>query len=333
MVQAQRVPALVLTVLAALVAASTFFVQPATAAGTGTISGTVTLAGATGKHMYTYGQIQVLNGSTWTRVGDDGVYADYVTGHYQTEPLLPGTYRIEFTNMDYRTQVSGPVDITADTTAVVDITLDPGANIRGHFTIPDGGPAVDGNVHVMESSSSGYWVEVDNGFMEPDGTYYVSGLAGGKYKVWFGDFKHYYATEYYDNVATIDQAQVLSIPPGGSATDIDVLMSHEALPVPPPPAPVPTSVSVSRAPRVVGIMRVGQRVRAKIGTVTPATATVRYAWFMDGRRIKKATSAHLRLKRVLVGRRVGVRVTVTAPGLDRWRSVSRAKMVRSARSG
>lgn len=330
MSQAKRVPVLVLAVL--LAASTIFFVQPATAAGTGTISGTVTATGAGGTWMPTNESVQVLNGSTWTSVDTD-VSSAYA-GHYETGQLAPGTYRMQFTNMNYRTYVSGPVNVTADSTVVVDAVLDPGANIQGRMSVPAGGPAVAGNVHVMERSSAGYWVEVDNGFVEPDGTYYVGGLAGGSYKVWFGDFNRYYANEYYDNVATVDQARVLTVPAGGSVTNIDVLLSNEALPVPPPtsvPAPVPTSVSVSRGPRVTGTMRVGERVRAKIGALTPASATVRYAWFKDGRKIKKATGPRLRLKPTMVGHRISVRVTATSPGLDRWQSNSLAKMVRPAR--
>ncbi|HXH79699.1 carboxypeptidase-like regulatory domain-containing protein [Nocardioides sp.] len=339
---AQRAPALVLALLLAV--PTLFFVQPATAAGTGTISGTVTLAGGSGKLWVTHGQIQVLNGGTWTWFDDlnGGVDPNGGTGHYETAALDPGTYRIEFHNRDYLTQVSGPVNVTADTTVDLDVTLDPGANIQGRFTVPAGGPAVSGSVQVMErSSSSGFWVEIDKAVAEPDGTYYLSGLPGGTYKVGFGDFTGYYAKEYYDNVATLDQARLLTVPPGGSLTSIDVLVSHEPLPVPPPPAPplppappapVPTSVSVDRGPRVAGIMRVGQRVRATIGTVSPTSATVAYAWFQDGRRIKKATARQLRLTPAMVGHRVGVRVTVTAPGLDRWRSFSTAKTVRAART-
>ncbi|HXH79698.1 carboxypeptidase-like regulatory domain-containing protein [Nocardioides sp.] len=324
-----------LPLIALLLGLAGLLAPPAAAAGTGTISGTITATGSGGTWMPTNASVQVLNGSTWTSV-DSNVSTGY-PGHYETGQLVPGTYRMQFTNMNYRTYVSAPVSVTADATVVVDAVLDPGANIQGRFNIPADGPAVDGNVHVMERSSGGFWVEVDNAFMEPDGTYYVGGLAGGNYTVWFGDFKRYYAAEYYDNVATADQARVLTLPPGGSVTKIDVLVSHEPLPVPPPPVPpvppvpVPTSVSVDRAPRVAGTMHVGQRVRATIGTVSPASATVSYAWFQDGRRVKKATARQLRLTPAMVGHRVGVRVTVTAPGLDRWRSFSMAKKVRPAR--
>ena len=321
-----RALALVITVVVGLTA---FLVPSAGAAETGTISGTVTVAGGgPAPKLDTQAQVQVLEGGTWKVV--ENYYTGYLGG-YTSAPLVPGTYRVEFTNMDYVTQVSAPVSVTADATVVVDAALDPGASIQGRFTVPAGGPAVDGMVRVYQQSASGYWVQVDHGLVDPNGTYVVGGLTGGSYKVGFGDFKGSYATEYFDNVATLDQAKVLAVQPGSSTTGIDVTLSTEALPQPPPPAPVATSVTVSRGARIVGRPRVGQRVRARIGTVTPADATVRYAWLLDGRRIKNATRRSLRLKAPMSGHSVSVKVFATAPGLARWVSVSRVREVRPAR--
>ena len=305
---------------------------PAAAAANGTISGTVTAVGGTHTKLHTQAQVQVYQGGTWQDV--ENAYTGYL-GTYTTQPLAPGTYRVEFSNMDYLTQVSAPVTVTSDAPATVDAVLDPGATIQGRFTVPVGGPAVDGFVRVYERSSTGHWLQVDHGLVDPNGTYYVGGLAGGAYKVGFSDFKNSYKPEFFDNVATLEQAVVLNLAAGAGATGIDVTLSTEQLPIPaptPPPPPVASHVVVKGVPRIVGKPRVGERVRAKIGTVTPTSAKVRYVWLLDGRRIKKATGRSLRLKAPMAHHWVSVKVIATAPGLERWTNVSRVREVRPARN-
>ncbi len=321
---------LVLAVLASLCA---FLAPPAVAADPGTISGTVTVAGTGSVYtkLHTQAQIQVLTGGSWQEV--ENAYTDY-PGTYTSQPLTPGTYRVAFSNMDYVTQVSAPVTVTSDVATIVDAALDPGANIQGRFTVPADGPVVDGSVRVYERSSSGHWQQVDYGLVDPNGTYYVSGLVGGAYKVGFSDFKNNYKPEFFDNVATLDQAQVLNVAPGTAATGIDVTLSTEQLPVPAPtptPTPVATSVQVKGTPRIVGKPRVGERVRAKIGTVTPTSAKVRYVWALDGRRIKKATGPSLRLKAPMKGHILSLKVTATAPGLTPFTGQARSRFVRPPR--
>lgn len=317
-------------VVSAFVALAVLVAPSAEAAGTGTISGAVTVAeGGPAMKLDTKAKIQVLEAGTWTDV--ESYYTRYA---YTSAPLAPGTYRVEFTNMDFATQVSAPVYVAADAAVTVDAVLDPGATIQGRFSIPAGGPVADGFVHVYAQSSTGYWLQVDNGFVDPNGTYYVGGLAGGAYKVGFIDFKGSYQPEFFDNVATLDQATVLNVAAGADATGIDVTLSTEPLPVPTPtptPTPVPTVVDVKGQPRIVGTMRVGQKVRAKVGTLTPRSATVRYIWTLDGRRIKKATKRSLRLTAPLKGHLLGLKIVVSSPGLTSLGLQARSRSVRPAR--
>ncbi len=307
--------------------------SPATAsarAETGTVSGTVKVAGTgTSTRIHTQAQVQRLDGASWKVV--ENAYTDYF-GAYVSEPLPVGTYRIEFTNLDFLTQLSAPFSVTSGASLVVDATLEAGASIRGRFTVPAGEPSTNLWVRVFARTADATWIQVDDTLVEPDGNYHVGGLSGGDYTVGFGDFKNYYAPEFFDNVATIGQATILTVPPNGNTTGIDVTLSTQALPQPPPATPAVTSVSVSRRVRVVGTMRVGQRVRAKIGTVSPADATVRYRWLLDGRRIKSAKARSLRLKPAMRGHFVSVRTSATAPGLTRWTKDSRLKLVRPARA-
>lgn len=323
---------LLAAVISVLVALAVFLVPSAQAAGTGTISGTVTVAdGGPAMKLDTKALVQVLENGAWKDV--ESYYTRYT---YTSAPLAPGTYRVQFSNMDFATQVSAPVYVTADAVVTVDAVMDPGATVQGRLTIPADGPVADGFVHVYERSSTGHWLPVDNGFVDPNGTYFVGGLAGGAYKVGFVDFKNNYKPEFFDNVATLDQAAVLNIAPGADATGIDVTLSTEQLPIPAPtptptPTPVETNVKVKGQPRIVGIPRVGQQVRAKVGTLTPSTAKVRYIWTLDGRRIKKATKHSLRLKAPMKGRILGLKIVATSPGLASFRGQARSRFVRPAR--
>jgi hypothetical protein len=323
-----RVLALVVSIFVAL---AVFLVPSAQAAGTGTISGTVTAAEGAAMKLDTTAQVQVLDGGTWK------VVESYRTRYtYTSAPLAPGTYRVEFSNMDFATQVSAPVYVAADAAVTVDAVMDPGATIQGRFTIPAGGPVPDGFVHVYQRSSTGYWVPVDNGFVDPNGTYYVGGLAGGAYKVGFIDFKSNYKPEFFDNVATLDQAAVLNIAAGADATGIDVTLSTEQLPIPAPtptptPTPVLTHVTIDGQPRITGTPRVGQKVRAKLRALTPSSAKVRYIWAIDGRRIKNATKRSLLLKAPMKGHILSLKIVATSPGLTSFRGRARSKFVRPAR--
>lgn len=321
---------LLAVVISLFVALAVFLVPSAQAAGTGTISGTVTTAEGVAMKLDTKAQVQVLDGGTWKLV--ESYYTRYT---YTSQPLAPGTYRVEFSNMDFATQVSAPVQVTADAVTTVDAVMDPGATVQGRLTIAAGGPVVDGFVHVYERSSTGHWLPVDNGFVDPNGTYYVGGLAGGAYKVGFVDFKNNYKPEFFDNVATLDQATVLNIAAGADATGIDVTMSTEQLPIPAPaPTPTPTPVATHvlvKSVRIVGIPRVGQTVRAKLGTTTPSTAKVRYIWTLDGRRIKKATKRSIRLNAPMQGHILGLKIVASSPGLTSLRLQARSRFVRPAR--
>jgi hypothetical protein len=327
----KRALALAISVLVGL---SVFLVPSAQAAGTGTISGTVTVAdGGPAMKLETQAQVQVLEGGAWKVV--ENYYTRYA---YTSAPLAPGTYRVHFSNMDFATQVSAPVYVAADAVVTVDAVIDPGATVQGRFTVPADGPVADGFVRVYERSSTGHWLQVDHGLVDPNGTYYVGGLAGGAYKVGFSDFTNNYKPEFFDNVATLDQAVVLNVAAGTDATGIDVTLSTEQLPIPAPtptptptPTPVETNVGVKGQPRIVGIPRVGQKVLAKVGTLTPSTAKVRYIWTLDGRRIKKATKRSLRLKAPMKGHILGLTIVASSPGLTPLRLQARSRFVRPAR--
>lgn len=73
-------------------------------------------------------------------------------------------------------------------------------------------------------------------------------------------------------------------------------------------------LTVRSAPRVEGTPRVGSRLVAVPGTYAPSSVKVRYQWFAGGRRIAGATKRTFRPVTAQRGRRLAVRVTVSAPG-------------------
>ena len=97
---------------------------------------------------------------------------------------------------------------------------------------------------------------------------------------------------------------------------------------PPAPAVVPTSptafVKVT-SPSVSGKARVGRTLKAHAGTWQPTPATVTYQWRVGTKSIKRATKPELKLTEALRGKRISVRITVSAPGLSRVTLTVRVK--------
>ncbi|WP_167288830.1 hypothetical protein [Nocardioides seonyuensis] len=91
-------------------------------------------------------------------------------------------------------------------------------------------------------------------------------------------------------------------------------------PAPPPPAPpspqppAPTSMTLLTKPKVTGKLKVGKVLRANAGTWQPAATSVSYQWLLGKKQIARATKAKLKLKKAWKGKRVAVRVTVSAGG-------------------
>ncbi len=68
------------------------------------------------------------------------------------------------------------------------------------------------------------------------------------------------------------------------------------------------------APRGSGTLRVGKKLKVTRGTWN-VSVSVRYRWFADGKRIRKATKSAYRLRARDAGAKVSVKVTASAPGL------------------
>ena len=74
------------------------------------------------------------------------------------------------------------------------------------------------------------------------------------------------------------------------------------------------TITSTTAPKVTGTAKVGRTLTGTAGTWTPVPATTSYQWLADGKPVAGATSTTLKVGPSLVGKRISLRVAVTAPG-------------------
>ena len=77
-----------------------------------------------------------------------------------------------------------------------------------------------------------------------------------------------------------------------------------------------------------GTFKVGKKLKAVIGTVSPTGVAVKYQWLRNGKRIKAATKATYKLTAGDKGRKVSVKVTYSRAGLTSVVKKSAAKTVK-----
>ena len=68
-----------------------------------------------------------------------------------------------------------------------------------------------------------------------------------------------------------------------------------------------------KRPRIKGVAAVARTVRVTRGTWNPTTVSRKIQWLANGKRIKGATKARLRVTGKLVGKKLSVRVVASAP--------------------
>lgn len=209
----------------------------------GTISGTVTGSGAPLDSIYVAAYEQV-NGE-WAYVEADGGSAvTDETGSYTLTLPEGGSYRLGFE--DYGTgdhlgeyyEDAATVDEAttvqvAATPTTVDVDLDVASHISGTVTGPGGVPAADAWVQVYEERTydDGFtqWVYAGVGTtVSADGTYDVSGLEAGTYRIGFEGADLGLANEYYDDKVSVALAEDVVTGPTAPATGVDAVLVPEA---------------------------------------------------------------------------------------------------------
>ncbi len=204
----------------------------------GRISGTITAAADGAPVSGCWVSVLQQVGSTWQWV--TGGEAD-AEGNYTVGGLRTGTYKVMFFDVNgvYAWEFwdgkgtaakANPVSVTMGaTTSGINATLDPGSTISGTVTAAAGGAPLGGTyVTVYTQIATNQWEPVAGAETNPDGTYAVTGLRAGSYKVEFWDPYDSYASEYYNNKPTLAKANTVSV--GTAATVTGINAALEAAP-------------------------------------------------------------------------------------------------------
>lgn len=266
---------------------------------------------------------------TWESVESEVTDA---SGVFTIRGLHPGLHRIEIVDNDqrhlpefYRDQptVATATSIMAVAGDVVPlpetVVVTRGARIAGTVSAPSGvAPLVA--AYVLD----GEWTLVDTWPVEPGGSYELVNLAPGTYRVGFRN-PSTGMERFWQGASTLETAANVELVAGQLRTGIDGSLlplpppslprTPTSGPVPVPPPPAPTAITVSATPKLRGTAKVGATLKAVVGTLSPASTTLTYRWLADGKKIKRAVRAKLKLVARLRGKRVKVRVTAVAPGL------------------
>jgi hypothetical protein len=150
-------------------------------------------------------------------------------GSYVIEGLTAGSYTVEFEAEavgdinqfyeDAKTQVeAAPVVLATDATAsAINATLQRGATITGTVTAPGGTPLAGVQVDIKDEAGSFVAATASS----EEGTYSVSGLPAGSYKVQFEPGEGNYVGQYYDNAASAEAAEPITLAVGAIKENVD----------------------------------------------------------------------------------------------------------------
>ena len=186
-----------------------------------------------------------IAGESVTVLGSSGNFVGFAStdsnGNYTVAGLTTGTYKVEFYGGgNYLTQfyngkaslaTADPVAVTVGSTSTgIDAALQPGGQITGKVTDASTGAAIQ-NVLVGVYDSSGNIV--NSGCSGSDGTYTVSGLATGSYRVGFavsglsgfcGGSPQNYLPQFYNGKASLATADPVAVTVGSTSTGIDAAL-------------------------------------------------------------------------------------------------------------
>ena len=353
------------TLLAATVGltSATIVSGPAEAAPPARIKGIVSAAegGAlVGIRVAALAEMTIGGVDQWVEVDSAVTGAD---GRYSVGKMEEGTYRVRFDDPSGRYSTEFYNDVTRADEAE-DIVLVKNGGMRdlaptvlggaAHLTGLVRGSTGDGiggaevTAYVVQD---GTWIPFVTVTTAADGRYDVGGLPGGAYTLGFHDPATQVA-EYWNNEAELADADTLTVQNAGSTSGLDATLATP-LPAPSPTptvdpttstpappaqqsAPAPTTTTTSTAkvvmvtrPRIRGVARVAQVLRVTRGTWNPTTVSRKIQWLANGKRIKGATKARLRVTAKLVGKRLSVRVVASAP--QRTQLVVKTRTTKSVR--
>lgn len=246
----QRSPRRATLVIAAVVALLLGLVAPAQAADDAVISGTITSIASPGKPSqplgYTYVALYTKSGDYWEFAGDTSAEED---GTYSFTGLAPGDYRVrvgrgatydpdtgaatDYAGLVYPdkpfVEQGTTIKAVSGTTKTVNVTLPLASHITGAIEGLSTDAIASGNIGVSAyryNATTESWNYVESSYLaDESGTFDVSGLLAGTYRLEYNDDGGDHLTEYYDNKSTIEAAQDITVTQGETKSGYDATLS------------------------------------------------------------------------------------------------------------
>ena len=200
----------------------------------GNITGTITRASdghpVSGVYVNAYDPAtgEYIQGSSTTLA--DGTYTIWglASGNYKLMVRVGNTGLTSqyYDNANYYTAT--PVAVTAGVTTIgIDFNLPACGTISGTVTrASDGQPIPNLYVYAYSTRANGVIEWSLNGPTQYDGSYSITGLPAGTYKVTINPEDSGYATQFYPGASNYDMAVPLTVTAGSTTTDIDFSLSN-----------------------------------------------------------------------------------------------------------
>lgn len=173
------------------------------------------------------------------RGSSDVVAVTAADGSYDIGGLPAGTYTVRFTDDSgtYLAQyysgrpptdegLADPVSVTAGaTTPGINAVLAPAGHVTG--TVKDVAGTGLGLIRVIayEPDGSGGWRQAGTA-VTSGGAYDVGGLSTGAYRIYFLDVSRDRVSEYYDDKATLEEADDVAVTAGSTTSGIDAVLTQ-----------------------------------------------------------------------------------------------------------
>ena len=277
-------------------------------------------------------------------------------GNYRVRYDDPsGSYSTEYYDNAFRPADATVVELRSGKFDMAPVVLGGAAHLSGVVT-GSTGTGIAGAEVTAYVEQDGAWTPLTTIGTAEDGRWDLGLLPGGAYKLGFLD-PATGVGEYWNDEAALADADTLTVQNAGLTSGLNARLATplpEPAPVPTPepspePAPIPTvdptstttaptttapaapapvatapattaaaaQVVMVKRPRIKGAARVAGVVRVTRGTWNPTTVSRKIQWLANGKRIKGATKARLRLTQKLIGKRLSVRVVASAPQLTK----------------
>ncbi|GAA5038471.1 hypothetical protein GCM10025738_27710 [Microbacterium fluvii] len=171
---------------------------------------------------------------------DDGYSAGYASvgadGTFRVDGLPAGDYKVRFSSWERalldewwndKTDFDSATTVTVTTgqaLAGINAALAKSATISGKVTFPSGISLSSGHTTVSASPTGGSG-NYESAYVNSDGTYRITGLTAGSYKVYFSPYGVDVLGEYWDNKVTWEDATIITLAAGGSKTGVSASLA------------------------------------------------------------------------------------------------------------